>query len=94
LKTEGVFQISRQKSDGLEDQHTEQSDTETDMKVLEKAGLRESFQKESNIPSPRILPASFMRRLSETEYEGVDEVVNKHILKFGENPSKDPYTVE
>merc|ERR1719461_1864754 len=96
LKVGGMFQISRHAADMVQDpdQKGEEYDEEKDKEILEKAGLRESFNWDGQITSPRILPASFMRRLSETEYVDVGDVVAEHMAKFEQNPSKDPYHVE
>jgi len=86
LKDEGLFKIVRQPVDmAHHDQHDH--DHDSDMEILEKAGMREKVM-EDHHSMPRMLPTSFIRRVSEQGYEAFPSLVERNLALF-ENNDKD-----
>lgn len=83
LKDEGLFKIVRQPVDMA---HHEQYDHDqsSDMEILEQAGMREKVM-EDHHTMPRMLPTSFIRRVSEQKYKDPPSLVERNLALFQTN---------
>lgn len=78
LKSEGMFKIQRQLADNGPNPDDNDDDHDSDMEVIHQAGLAESFfSDEASIP--RVLPHSFIRRVSEQRYEAYPSLVERNM---------------